>query len=30
VQHSDERRLYALERLWHDCPTISLFVDHRR
>ncbi|MDN5761408.1 MAG: ribosome silencing factor [Microlunatus sp.] len=30
VQHSDERRLYALERLWHDCPTIPLLVDERR
>jgi ribosome-associated protein len=24
VQHADERRLYALERLWRDCPRISL------
>jgi ribosome-associated protein len=24
VQHSDERQLYALERLWRDCPRISL------
>ena len=24
VQHSDERHLYALERLWRDCPRISL------
>lgn len=24
VQHSDERRLYALERLWRDCPRIGL------
>lgn len=24
VQHSDERSFYALERLWRDCPTISL------
>jgi len=30
IQHSDERRLYALERLWHDCPTIPLLVDKRR
>lgn len=30
VQQSDERRLYALERLWHDCPTIPLLVDERR
>jgi ribosome-associated protein len=24
VQHTDERHLYALERLWRDCPRISL------
>ena len=30
IQHSDERRLYALERLWHDCPTIPVLVDQRR
>lgn len=30
IQHSDERRLYALERLWHDCPAIPLLVDERR
>jgi ribosome-associated protein len=24
VQHVEERRLYALERLWRDCPRISL------
>lgn len=24
VQHSEERSLYALERLWHDCPRIDL------
>ena len=30
VQHSEERRLYALERLWHDCPAIPLLVDERR
>ncbi len=30
VQHSDERRYYALERLWHDCPRIQLGVDERR
>jgi ribosome-associated protein len=30
IQRSDERRLYALERLWHDCPTIPLLVDDRR
>ncbi len=24
VQHSEERSLYALERLWKDCPAIDL------
>ena len=24
VQHTDERHMYALERLWRDCPRISL------
>ena len=24
VQHGEERRLYALERLWRDCPRIEL------
>lgn len=24
VQHEEERQFYALERLWRDCPTISL------
>ena len=24
VQHSEERELYALERLWRDCPVIDL------
>jgi ribosome-associated protein len=24
VQHADERVYYALERLWKDCPVISL------
>ena len=24
VQHSEERALYALERLWKDCPRIAL------
>ncbi len=24
VQHSDERAFYGLERLWKDCPVISL------
>ncbi len=26
IQHTEERVFYALERLWHDCPTIP-FVD---
>ena len=30
VQHTDERKYYALERLWHDCPPIELRVDQRR
>jgi ribosome-associated protein len=30
VQHTDERRFYALERLWRDCPEIELGVDERR
>lgn len=24
VQHEEERQFYALERLWRDCPTITL------
>ena len=30
IQHSDERKFYALERLWSDCPVIPLGVDERR
>jgi ribosome-associated protein len=30
VQHSDERRFYALERLWQDTPPIVLGLDVRR
>lgn len=30
IQHTDERKFYALERLWHDCPQIELGVDARR
>ena len=26
VQHSEERDYYALERLWRDCPLVSLPV----
>lgn len=27
VQHTDERQLYSLERLWRDCPRIELHLD---
>jgi len=27
VQHEEERKFYALERLWRDCPTIPLPAD---
>jgi ribosome-associated protein len=27
VQHSEQREFYALERLWRDCPVISLPAD---
>lgn len=27
VQHSEERSLYNLERLWKDCPQVPLEVD---
>ena len=27
VQHSGERQLYSLERLWRDCPRIELELD---
>jgi len=30
IQHVEERKFYALERLWHDCPRIELGVDVRR
>lgn len=30
IQHIEERKFYALERLWHDCPQIDLGVDVRR
>ena len=30
IQHTDERKFYALERLWSDCPVIPLRVDERR
>ena len=27
IQHTEDRQFYALERLWRDCPTISLPAD---
>lgn len=30
VQHSEERKYYALERLWRDCPRIDLGVEEYR
>jgi ribosome-associated protein len=30
VQHDEEREFYALERLWRDCPTITLPDDATR
>lgn len=27
VQHSEERALYSLERLWRDCPRIEIHTD---
>ncbi len=30
VQHSEERTLYSLERLWGDCPKIELGVEETR
>ena len=27
VQHTEERVLYSLERLWRDCPRLELDVD---
>ena len=27
VQHTEERQLYSLERLWRDCPAIELAPD---
>ncbi len=30
IQHTDERRFYALERLWQDTPPIRLGLDVRR
>jgi ribosome-associated protein len=30
IQHTEDRQFYALERLWRDCPEITLGVDERR
>ena len=30
VQHEEERQFYALERLWRDCPAITLPEDVTR
>jgi len=30
IQHTEERKFYALERLWRDCPVIPLDLDERR
>lgn len=30
VQHEEERKFYALERLWRDCPTIKLEIEETR
>lgn len=27
VQHSEERQLYSLERLWRDCPAVEVTID---
>ena len=27
VQHTEEREFYALERLWRDCPALTLPAD---
>ncbi|MEL4505948.1 ribosome silencing factor [Luteococcus sp. H138] len=30
VQHTEERSLYSLERLWKDCPRLELDVNYGR
>jgi ribosome-associated protein len=30
IQHEEERRFYALERLWRDCPVVPLPEDITR
>ena len=27
IQHQDEREFYALDRLWRDCPVVSVDLD---
>lgn len=27
IQHSDERNFYALERLWRDCPLVTVDLE---
>ncbi len=27
IQHQDERDFYSLDRLWRDCPTVSVDLD---
>ena len=27
IQHQDERNFYALDRLWRDCPLVSIDLD---
>ena len=27
IQHQDERNFYALDRLWRDCPIVSVDLD---
>lgn len=27
IQHTDERNFYALERLWRDCPLVTVDLD---
>ena len=27
IQHTDERKFYALDRLWRDCPVVEVDLD---
>jgi len=27
IQHQEERNFYALDRLWRDCPLVSVNLD---